>query len=144
MTMDCTSISTDMVPYKERIDYQRPAAIELPTASERGGRELYRRNPTYRNIANLMEHPEFRKMYDTHFGTPDDVKVIMMFLKVYEAVETQSGGTLTGYQKLSVMDQAINDGRMRQKLCDGFSAWASGKTRLGRHTQDVRGRLSLT
>jgi len=141
MSIDRATISTAMVPYEERIDYQRPADIKLPTASERDGRELYRRNPTYRNIANLMEHPEFRKMYDTHFGTPDDAKVIMMFLKVYEAVETQSGGTLTGYQKLSVMDQAINDGRMRQQLCDGFSAWASGKTQ---RTQDVHDRLRLT
>jgi len=80
------------------------------------GRILYNDNSNYQNLANLMEHPEFRKMYDTHFTDKTSIQNILMFMKLYKNIENSSPVGLTGYQKLSVMDRIWNEADIRREI----------------------------
>jgi hypothetical protein len=62
---------------------------------EKQGRELYGENEEYKNIANVMEHPEFRKFFGTHFRDWSSTKTILTFMKLYEAIEKESDIILT-------------------------------------------------
>jgi hypothetical protein len=34
---------------------------------QENGKKLYNQNEYYQNIVNIMEHPEFRKLFKAHF-----------------------------------------------------------------------------
>ena len=85
---------------------------------EKKGRVLYKNNNFYKNISNLMEHPEFRELFDNHFKDINSIQVILMFLKVYESIEAMSPISLSGYQKLSVLDKIFKDKHLRKELVD--------------------------
>ena len=48
------------------INYRKISSSHLMN-SEIKGKKLYKQNENYRMIANVMEHPEFRKFFDEHF-----------------------------------------------------------------------------
>ena len=84
---------------------------------EKIGKHLYKQNENYRAIVNCMEHPEFRKLFDDHFSTLDDLKNILLFLKLYREIEKFSPVELNGYQKLSILDDIIKDRKLRREIC---------------------------
>lgn len=88
--------------------------------AEKNGKKLYKQNKNYQLIANCMEHPEFRKLFDDHFSTWDNVKNILMFLKLYQKIEKSSPVELNGYQKLSILDGIMKDSDLRHKICKEF------------------------
>ena len=85
--------------------------------SEKIGKRLYEQNENYRNIANCMEHPEFRKLFDKHFSNWDDIRNILMFLKLYNEIHNSSSINLNGYQILSILDNIMKDSNLRHKIC---------------------------
>lgn len=85
--------------------------------SEKIGKQLYKHNKNYRTIANCMEHPEFRKLFDEHFSDIDRLKNILLFLKIYQEIENTFPVELNGYQKLSVMDSIIKNRTLRREMC---------------------------
>jgi hypothetical protein len=86
--------------------------------AETKGKHLYKQNNNYRNIANVMENPEFREFFDTHFSTWDNTKVILMFMKLYKDIEKASPVNLNGYQKISMIDMLMKDKNLRRRLCE--------------------------
>jgi len=100
----------------------------LPMAEVKG-RLLYKNNQHYRNIATVMEHPEFRNFYDMYMsGDCDNTRVIMMFLKIYEAIEKHSKVELTAYQKIAVMDKILADRELRREAVVATKKWLSDDT----------------
>lgn len=87
------------------------------TQSEKNGKNLYKQNENYRTITNCMEHPEFRKLFDENFSDWDNIKNILMFLKLYQEIEKLSPVELNGYQKLSILDSIIKDRELRHDIC---------------------------
>lgn len=89
--------------------------------TEKNGRNLYNTNDTYKSIANVMEHPEFRTFFNKNFSDWDDVKTILMFLKLYQEIETSFPAKLNGYQKISILDSLIKNKDIRRDICSKFS-----------------------
>lgn len=87
------------------------------------GKNIYKTNQHFRRLANVMEHPEFRDFYNQYMQDWESVKMIMMFMKIYEAVEKHSKVELTPFQKISVVKEVIEDGELRQKVCQGIFDW---------------------
>lgn len=87
---------------------------------EKNGKKLYNTNDTYKSIANLMEHPEFRKFFDKHFSNWDDIKTILMFLKLYQEIDTILPVNLNGYQKIFILDSLIKTTKTRREICKKF------------------------
>lgn len=99
------------------------------TQLDNQGRELYQNNDNYRRLANVMEHPEFREFYNKFMQDWDSAKTIIMFMKLYEAIEKHSKIELTPYEKIAIVNQVIHDPDKRQKISVGINEWC-GKTGL--------------
>lgn len=97
--------------------------VSVSNNLEEKGRQIYQNNEHFRRLANVMEHPEFREFYKEYMQDWDSVKMIVMFMKMYEAIEKHSKVELTPYQKISVVKDVIDDGELRQKVCQGLSEW---------------------
>ena len=98
-------------------------------SSEQHGKTLYKQNDNYRVIANCLEHPEFRKLFDKHFDTWDNIRTIVMFMKLYDEIGKASPIELNGYQKLSIMDNIMKDGKFRREICRQATDWMKLKKR---------------
>lgn len=101
--------------------------VSVPDSLEKKGRLIYQTNENFRRLANVMEHPEFREFFQLYMQDWESTKVIVMFMKMYEALEKHSKVQLTPYQKLSIVKDVIDDGEMRQKVCQGISEWTKIK-----------------
>lgn len=91
------------------------------TNDENKGKKLYKQNETYRLIANCLENPDFQKLFNNYFDTIDNLKVILMFMKLYNQIGKNSPIELNGYQKLSIMDKLMKDKDFRRKICHQVS-----------------------
>lgn len=94
------------------------------------GQKLYQENKHYRRLANVMEHPEFREFFDEYMKDWDSTKTILMFMKMYEAIEKHSDIELKPYQKIAVVEEMISDEKLRQQVCLGINNWISGSKSL--------------
>ena len=90
---------------------------------EKNGKQLYNENEYYQNIVNLMEHPEFRKLFDAHFFEWENIQLIVMFMKLYEHIEKSSTIKLNGYQKLYLVDRVMKTRHLRHQICDQIQKW---------------------
>jgi uncharacterized protein involved in tellurium resistance len=99
--------------------------VTLPSDSvnshELKGKHIYKTNEHFRRLANVMEHPEFREFYNSYMNDWEDTKTIIMFMKLYEAVEKHTKITLTPYQKISIVKDMIDDPEKRRVICKEFS-----------------------
>lgn len=93
----------------------------------RKGQELYQTNKHYQKLANIMEHPEFREFFEEYMADWDTAKTILLFMKVYSAVEKYSQIELTPYQKIAIVKDVLDDPDARQKVCDGMVKWIKDK-----------------
>lgn len=95
---------------------------------EEKGRKLYKQNPHFRKLSNIMEHPEFRDFYNTYMKDWENTKVVLMFMKLYEAIETHSNVKLSPFEKISIMKNIIDNGETRREICKGISEWTELKS----------------
>ena len=91
---------------------------------QENGKKLYNQNEYYQNIVNLMEHPEFRKLFKAHFFDWNNIKVMVMFMKLYEHIE-KSTIKLNGYQKLYLLDKIMKTRHIRQQLVTEIQTWTN-------------------
>lgn len=106
--------------------------------AEEIGRELYKNNTNYQMIALFMEHPEFRKFYDTYIQDPLSLQTMLLFMKVYESVEKTCKPNLTPYEKLAIVHEIFNRPNLRRKAVEGFMAWKNLDDPYPRRLDDSR------
>ena len=86
---------------------------------EKYGRQLYQKNEFYRNLTNVMEHPEFKTFFDNFFKDPHHLKTIFMFMNMYSEL-TEKQFNLSGYQKIAIIKKTFDDNQSRQQLVKWF------------------------
>ena len=91
---------------------------------EEVGRSIYRSNDNYRNLANVMEHPEFKCFFDDNFKDWTSARTTLMIMKLYQSIEKDSSKKLSGYEKIAIVDSVINDSKMRQNVVKAINEWA--------------------
>lgn len=82
------------------------------------GRKLYNSNPIYRDLATVMEHPEFKMFYDKYLSNRQNFGVIMLFLKLYNDITEEVNDELNGYQKLYMMSELLKNVELRHNLVE--------------------------
>jgi len=83
---------------------------------EDDGKKVYQSNKFFRSLANLMEHPEFKSVFKEHFKSWDDIKLFVMFLKLYQNIGDQFPD-FNGYQKISLVKSLVETSSTRQLIC---------------------------
>lgn len=85
-------------------------------------RKVYRNNSHFQRLSNLMEHPEYRSFFTDYMKEWQTAKTMIMFMKIYEAIEKHDNN-LEPYEKISILENFINDSEFRKKLCLEFVDW---------------------
>ena len=93
---------------------------------ENKGRDLYKRNQFYRDMANCLENPEVFNFFTKYFSNPRDIDTILMFVKLYMSLYSIKSSNLgkleiNGYQRIMLLDMIIKNRDMRQEICKRFS-----------------------
>jgi hypothetical protein len=82
------------------------------------GKKIYNSNTTIRDIANVMEHPEFKAFFDKYFKTVYDAQSILLLMKIYNSLPNEDP-----YEKSAILYEAMNNSKIRCKLVDDFIKW---------------------
>lgn len=99
-------------------------------ATEAKGRQIYKSNQHFRNVAEVMEHPEFRKFYEMYMEDWDSTRTILMFMKLYEAVEKRSNMALTPYQKIAIVEKIMTTSDLRKEVVKGIREWSKSDVKF--------------
>ena len=108
--------STKLINYTEAVN-----ALDKDKLSKTG-KKIYKENPTFAAVANAMEHPLFREIYNEHFQDWDNVKVLLMFMKTYELIE-KNDETLNPYQKIAILKHIATQSDLRKYMVKCMSSW---------------------
>jgi hypothetical protein len=103
---------------------QQTDLIQTDSKLTEKGKEIYQSNQYWQNLANVMEHPEFRRFFNNYIQQDfTTAKTTLMLMKLYSAVEKHSNLELTPYQKIAITSEILDDEEMRQKVCQGMVEW---------------------
>ena len=94
---------------------------------EEKGKQIYKQNQHFRRLTHIMEHPEFREFFDEYMNDWESTKTIIMFMKIYEAIEKHSDVQLSPYQKIAIVKDVVDDHELRHKVCRGINEWSRGE-----------------
>jgi len=118
---------------------------DAQTTAERYGRALAEKNPTYRDLVDVMEYPPFRRLFRSKLAAGDrlDEQTLVMFMKTYEAAK-QTLPSATPNQLVAVVDGLIRRPDTRALIAAGAAANANaGDGRaVGQTPDDVAGVLA--
>lgn len=89
---------------------------ELLNKSENDGMHIYQNNKTFRDIANVMEHPEFSNFFDKYFMNKYDANAMFNMLITYKRLEEIYNINLTPYQKISILSNIFSNSQLRKKI----------------------------
>jgi hypothetical protein len=82
----------------------------------KNGEKIYSKNNTYKMLCNVMEHPEFRKFYNLYMNDWEKLKVIYIFMKLYEIVEVKFK-IVNPYEKIVLVKKIVENPKMREFIC---------------------------
>lgn len=86
------------------------------------GKKIYQKNTSLRDIATVMEHPEFRSFVDRYFNNVADAQSALMLIKTYQKIE-KCFPKLDPYQKISLLHKIIGNSNTRRQMTEDFINW---------------------
>ena len=89
---------------------------ELLNKTHNEGMQIYKHNKTFRDIANIMEHPEFINFFDHYFSNEHDANAMFKMLSTYKRLENIYNINLTPYQKIALLSEILTNSGMRKKM----------------------------
>lgn len=87
------------------------------------GQSLYKTNTTMRDIATVMEHPEFNAFFGKYFNDSTDVQAMLMLMKIYQSIPSNDP-----YEKIAILYQVMNKSDVRAMIMDSFNNWYNGNS----------------
>lgn len=87
------------------------------------GQSLYKTNTTMRDIATVMEHPEFNAFFRKYFNDSTDVQAMLMLMKIYQSIPSNDP-----YEKIAILYQVMNKSDVRAMIMDSFNNWFNGNS----------------
>lgn len=85
------------------------------------GQSLYKTNTTMRDIATIMEHPEFKSFFGKYFNDSTDAHAMLMLMKIYQSIPSDDP-----YEKIAVLHKAMDTSEVRAMIMDSFNNWRNG------------------
>jgi hypothetical protein len=95
-------LDLDLFPFISRLE---PADV-----SQHTGQTIYKEFPMLRDIATVMEHPEFYRFYQTYLNPSDERKrqQTLVLLRVYDWISQHLPERYNAYHKLFVLYSLLN------------------------------------
>jgi hypothetical protein len=87
---------------------------------ENKGKHIYSSNIHYKNLATIMEHPEFKNFYNTYLKDFENTRTMLMFMKIYDSIGKHFPN-LNPFQKIYILKDIIDNSETRKKICGMMS-----------------------
>ena len=77
----------DLVVKNNQVDFVKDKKLE--TFIKKEGKQIYDKNTFLKDLHNMMQNEQFREFYDKYYKDWGEIKVMMMYMKLYENIETE-------------------------------------------------------
>jgi len=108
---------------------------------EQLGKQIYKENPVLKDVAMVMEHPEFKAIYDKYFSDFNSLKTFVALLKTYEIVSTHISPKeeINAYHRIALVKKLLEEQpEVRRQIADSMASWVAG-TYTPRHAvEDIK------
>lgn len=96
---------------------------------EQLGKQIYRENPIMKDVAMVMEHPEFKEIYTKYFSDFNSLKTFVALLKTYEIVSSRiSSQEVNAYHRIALVKKIIEEQpEVRRQIANSMSCWISSQ-----------------
>lgn len=94
------------------------SVVPVSNTIKSNGHMLYKTNTTMRDIATIMEHPEFKDFFGKYFNDSTDVQAMLLMMKVYQAIPSDDP-----FEKIAVLHEAMQTSDVRTMIMDSFKNW---------------------
>jgi hypothetical protein len=87
--------------------------LNLSKYSEQTGKQIYNKYSEFRDLATVMEHPEFLTFYYKYMENPYYLKQILMLMKLYSLIskylyeQDPNENNHNAYHKLAILHQIL-------------------------------------
>lgn len=82
--------------------------------------EVYDKNHTFRDIADIMENEQFREFFEKYSKPSICWKTMNMMMHMYSEIEKRSHQHLTKQQKVQIMKEALDNPEIRQQITQKY------------------------
>jgi len=84
--------------------------------AEKQGRSIYQNISVLRDVATVMEHPEFHSFYHNYLKQYESFRRITFLLKLYETITRHLPEQYNGYHKLFVLYRLLTRSNLLQNI----------------------------
>ena len=86
------------------------------------GKQIYKKNEFMKDLANVMEHPEFKDFFGKYFTDWTSTQSMLMLMKVYESMHAEFPD-MNGFHRLALVDTIIHNSRTRKEVVKVMKEW---------------------
>ena len=87
------------------------------------GEKTYEENKVMALIADIMSDSKLRSLFDEHFNDWNDIKTILMIMKVYQSIENQGKNKLDKKELIGAVQKIIMNGDMRHNVVNAMDSF---------------------
>ncbi len=95
------------------------------------GKEIIEENDFFKNLNSIMENKEFKDFYDKYFKDFSDIKVVVLYMKLYETIQIEYRDKynceIENEMLFFLMKELINENSSRKYIFNSFQNYIDGK-----------------
>ena len=95
------------------------------------GKKIIENNDFFSDLEAVMNTPEFRTFYDKYFKDFNDIKTVLMFMKLYESLEKEYeakyNSQIPSPVVIYIIKEIMNDSSKRKDLINSYKEFIDEK-----------------
>ncbi len=95
------------------------------------GREILNENCFFNDLDKMMSNSEFRDFYNKYFTDFQDIRLILMFMKLYETLEVEyknhCGEEISNEAVIYIIKEIMCNNTLRKEVVESFDRFSDNK-----------------
>jgi hypothetical protein len=104
---------------------------EFKNSIIKNGKEIIEENDFFRELNSIMNNNEFRIFYNKYFNDFSDIKVMVLYMKLYETIQKEykdkNGNDIENEMLVFIMKELMNDNSTRKSILNSFQSYIDGQ-----------------
>ncbi len=105
------------------------------------GNKILQENTFLNQLHTVMQDDNFRPFYDKYFKDSTDIKIVILYLKLYETIEKEykerNGTQIDGDLLILLVQQLMTDNKTRKFIMNEFSNFFDSNTSKKKYLLDL-------
>lgn len=97
----------------------------------KSGKQILDENDFFKNLNNIMENTDFKLFYDKYFKDFNDIKVVILYMKLYETVQKEYKDKyncdIESEMLIFIIKELFNENSSRKYIFESFQNYIDGK-----------------